>query len=130
MPLLRIVYVEPDEHERNSLADLLEYESFAVFRAATIDHAIEFINHDTEVHLLLIGIDTSSVNGDSHKYVDFVCAVNYEEIPKAIITAYAGREDFINDMLMQRLDNHPSVLGFIYKQDPDRLTKITTLLRR
>lgn len=115
-----ILYIENDQDEMESLAELIELDGFRVSKAATIEVARKILADD-QIHLILIDIYTSEHMGD-YSGLKLVNDPLYESIPKIAIIIDPS------DPRATTLKNISSVVHISYKQDPKRLQKLMAAL--
>lgn len=116
-----ILYIENDEDELHSLAELIEFEGFRVSKAAIAETAREILQ-ENQIHLMLIRIDWPPYGEP-----DILKLVNdsiYLGIPKVIILI--ERDEIIDHLLK----DNSSIVDFSYMLDPQRLKKLMAVLNR
>lgn len=117
----RILYIESDEHERRSLTELIRSNGFPVWAVATLAEARAALQ-TRQVCLLLIDIQKFSREDGHYNGLKLVNETAYAHIPKIIVMI---DED---GRVRRNLRRNPSVVGYYFRADPQRLEKLLAVL--
>ncbi|SMF36377.1 two-component system, response regulator FlrC [Alteromonadaceae bacterium Bs31] len=91
----RLLVVEDDANLREALVDTLQLEGFEVSEAENAEKALEILERDSSIDLLISDVNMGKMSG--HDLLQFV-RQNYGHIPVLLVTAYASISESVSAM--------------------------------
>jgi two-component system, response regulator FlrC len=99
--LIKVMVVEDDRNLREALTETLELADYAVMSVDSAEQALEILNKDNQIRLIVSDVNMSGMSG--HDLLRTVKQL-YPQIPMMLITAYASINESVDAMKQGAVD--------------------------